>query len=45
MACPACATPEALQLSLFSQYAHSYWVPLFPHSKPAVTQCTHCQRT
>lgn len=44
VACPACATP-ALQLDLFSHYAHVYWVPLFPYSKPSVTQCTHCQRT
>jgi hypothetical protein len=40
--CPACRTPEALQVGLVSRYAHVYWVPLFPYQKIAVTQCTHC---
>lgn len=43
-ACPACAAPESLQLSVFSRYAHIYWIPLFPYSKPSVVQCTHCQQ-
>jgi hypothetical protein len=42
-ACPACHTPEALQVSLISRYAHVYWVPLFPYEKIAVTQCLTCQ--
>jgi hypothetical protein len=44
MSCPNCATPEALQLSLFSRYVHIYWVPLLPYSKPVLAQCSHCQR-
>lgn len=43
-ACPACATPDQLQITLFGRYAHIYWVPLFPYSKPAVVQCSHCQQ-
>lgn len=42
--CPACATSNSLQLSVFSRYAHIYWIPLFPYSKPSVVQCTHCQQ-
>jgi LysM repeat protein len=42
--CPACATPGALNLSVYSRYAHIYWIPLFPYSKPAVVQCGHCQQ-
>ena len=41
--CPACATPGALQMSVFGRYAHVYYIPLFPYSKPAVVQCGHCQ--
>ncbi|MBO2008179.1 hypothetical protein [Hymenobacter negativus] len=44
VACPACAAPESLQLSVFSRYAHIYWIPLFPYSKPSVVQCAHCQQ-
>jgi hypothetical protein len=42
--CPACATTGTLKLSVFSRYAHIYFVPLFPYSKPAVVQCDHCQQ-
>ena len=42
--CPGCATSNTLQLSVFSRYAHIYWIPLFPYSKPTVTQCSHCQQ-
>ncbi len=42
--CPACATTGALKLSVFSRYAHIYWIPLFPYSRPTVVQCDHCQQ-
>ena len=42
--CPACSTRDSLSLSVFSRYAHIYWIPLFPYSKPAVVQCGHCQQ-
>lgn len=41
--CPACALPDTLQLSLYGRYAHIYWIPLFPYSKPTLVQCRHCQ--
>jgi len=44
VACPSCATSDALQLSVFSRYAHIYWIPLFPYSKPTVAQYGHCQQ-
>ncbi|WP_035563227.1 hypothetical protein [Hymenobacter sp. IS2118] len=44
IACPGCAATDKMQLSVFSRYAHIYWVPLFPYSKPAVLQCNHCQQ-
>ncbi|UOQ71410.1 hypothetical protein [Hymenobacter cellulosilyticus] len=43
LACPACTTPDALHLSVFSRYAHIYWIPVVPYTKPAVAQCLHCQ--
>ncbi|MCB2408774.1 hypothetical protein [Hymenobacter lucidus] len=44
IACPECATPDQLHLSVFSRYTHIYWIPLFPYKKPVVGQCLHCQR-
>jgi hypothetical protein len=44
VACPGCDTSDTLHLSVFSRYAHIYWIPLFPYSKPTVTQCSHCQQ-
>ncbi|WP_046246229.1 hypothetical protein [Hymenobacter terrenus] len=44
VACPRCSAPEGIQLSVFSRYAHIYWIPLFPYSKPTVAQCGHCQQ-
>jgi len=43
LACPACASPDHLHLSVFSRYAHVYWIPLFPYSKPVVAECRSCQ--
>ncbi|GAB2966962.1 hypothetical protein GCM10027048_42000 [Hymenobacter coalescens] len=42
-ACPACRAPDQMQASLFSRYAHIYWIPLLPYSKPAVAECLHCR--
>ena len=44
-ACPACGTGNALRTSVFSRYAHIYWIPLFPYTKLAVVQCGACQTT
>lgn len=41
-ACPACGTGNALRTSIFSRYAHVYWIPLFPYQKVAVVQCGAC---
>jgi len=44
VACPSCDTAGSLNVSVFSRYAHIYWIPLFPYSKPLVAQCSHCQQ-
>lgn len=43
-ACPSCGRPGGLRSSIFTRYAHLYWIPFFPYEKPAVTECTHCQQ-
>ncbi|MCI1186869.1 hypothetical protein MON38_05515 [Hymenobacter sp. DH14] len=42
--CPACATPDGMKASVYSRYAHVYFIPSFPVSKTAVAQCDHCQQ-
>ena len=44
VACPFCTTADTLKFSLYGRYAHIYWIPLFPYSRPAVVQCSHCQQ-
>lgn len=44
VACPACGTPNALRASVYSRYAHIYFIPFFPIGKPALAQCEHCQQ-
>jgi len=42
VACPACKTSNSLRTSLYSRYAHVYWIPLFPFEKLAAVQCGAC---
>ncbi|MDO7848052.1 hypothetical protein Q5H92_16930 [Hymenobacter sp. M29] len=42
VACPFCTASDTLQVSLFCRYAHIYYVPLLPFSKPVVATCTNC---
>ncbi|MGI4864985.1 MAG: hypothetical protein ACRYFZ_13755 [Janthinobacterium lividum] len=43
LACPSCGTANALRTSLYSRYAHVYWIPFFPYSKLAAVECGACQ--
>ncbi|MDO7853767.1 hypothetical protein [Hymenobacter convexus] len=42
VACPFCAAADTLHVSLFSRYAHIYYIPLFPFAKPVVAACANC---
>jgi hypothetical protein len=43
MACPACSNAEQMKVTVFSRYAHVYWIPLVPYTKPVVAECTQCR--
>jgi hypothetical protein len=45
LACPACKARHSLRTSLYSRYAHVYWIPFFPFSKLHAVQCDACQAT
>ena len=40
--CPNCKTKNS-HIAIFSNYAHLFWIPLFPYKKSAQIFCTHCQ--
>lgn len=40
--CPHCTAQNSVQASVYSRYAHVYYIPFFPFSKAAVAQCSHC---
>ncbi len=42
--CPACNTPNVMQMNVFQRYAHIFWIPFFPAGKTGVSQCTHCKQ-
>ena len=42
--CPACTATGSMKASVYSRYAHVYFIPFFPFSKTALTQCDHCQQ-
>ena len=42
--CPACSSFNTVRTSIYSQYAHVYYIPFFPFSKKALTECQSCQQ-
>jgi len=42
--CPNCGTQNSIEMHVFQQYAHVFWIPFFPIGKTAVSQCTHCKQ-
>ncbi|MET4075237.1 hypothetical protein [Hymenobacter sp. UYCo722] len=44
LACAQCQTPGALSCTVFSRYAHLFWIPAFPIGKFSVTVCEHCKQ-
>lgn len=43
--CKHCQNADIHRITIFSNYAHVYWVPLFPLGKPIVAECQHCKKT
>ena len=40
--CLACDTPGQMIMSVFANYAHVFWIPLFPLYKKVFANCNHC---
>ena len=43
--CEYCELESTQRISVFGKYAHIFWIPIFPTSKKAIAECTHCKRT
>lgn len=42
--CPHCGTSGTTEMRVLGEYAHFYWIPIFPLSKKGVSQCQHCKQ-
>lgn len=42
--CPNCGTERSVQLAVFQNYAHIFFIPLFPMGKTGATECAHCKQ-
>ena len=42
--CPNCNTKGSMVMSVFSRYAHIFWLPTFPVGRRGGSQCTNCQQ-
>lgn len=43
-ACPNCNSRNTVHISVLQQWAHIFWIPIFPIGKTGVSQCTHCKQ-
>jgi hypothetical protein len=42
--CPNCNTKGSMVMSIYSKYAHIFWLPTFPVGRTGGSQCTNCQQ-
>lgn len=43
--CDYCVMSSSHTFSVFGNYLHIFWIPLFPTSKSVYAECNHCKRT
>jgi zinc-ribbon family len=41
--CPNCQTNVSMNYSVYSKYAHIYWIPFFPIGKTNIIECKSCK--
>jgi hypothetical protein len=41
--CPHCQTNVSMNYSVYSKYAHIYWIPFFPIGKTNIIECRSCK--
>lgn len=43
--CDYCNHVGTQRLYVFGNYAHIFWMPVFPLGKDVIAECSHCKRT
>ncbi len=43
--CPHCTTNTTMNYSVFSSYAHIFWIPFFPYGRTTILECDSCKAT
>lgn len=43
--CEYCKQTNTQLIAIFGNYAHIFWIPLFPIGRDAIVECTHCKYT
>lgn len=43
--CDYCEQIGTQSISVFGKYFHVFWIPLFPWTRVAVSECSHCKKT
>ena len=43
--CTYCNNPTSMTYTLFGEYAHVYWIPMFPLGRKNFVECNSCKRT
>ncbi|WP_035758829.1 zinc-ribbon domain-containing protein [Flavobacterium tegetincola] len=42
--CPNCGAVGSVHISFYAKYFHIFWIPIFPTSKTAISQCSNCKQ-
>lgn len=42
--CSSCGSENTLRISVFSRYAHIFWIPIFPFGKTGASECSNCKQ-
>lgn len=42
--CPNCGAVRSVRISYYAKYFHVFWIPFFPTSKTAISQCNNCKQ-
>jgi len=42
--CPNCKAQSSMQMNIWQQWAHAFWIPIFPITKIGSTECMHCHQ-
>ncbi len=42
--CPNCGAQNSIEMHLFQEHVHIFWIPFFPNKRTGVSQCERCKQ-